>query len=132
MIDNKTKVLVYSGITLVVIGLFLLLSIALIAPMIQQREIEQALQQQKLEAEKQKAEQIQQQADSMVEEVFEKWQTDSLQHVAEQQQIKRIYVKQKKSLDAIFNSIDTIADNGSFGSFSVRSMLSDSACQLPR
>lgn len=131
MIDNKTKALVYSGIGLIVLGLFLILSIGLITPMIKQREIEKAVQQQKLEEEKKKAESIKKQADSMVEDVIDKWHKDSVKHEQQQQQIQRVFIKQKKSLDAIFSSIDTIADNGSFGSFSVRSMLSDSASKLP-
>lgn len=131
MIDNRTKIFVYSGITLVVIGIFLLLSIGIITPMIKQREIEKALQQQKIEEEKQKAEQIKKQADSIVDEVFEKLHDDSVQYVQEQQKIQRIYIKQKKSLDAIFSNIDTISDGGSFGTFSVRGMLSDSASKLP-
>ena len=131
MIDNRTKIFVYSGITLVVIGIFLLLSIGIITPMIKQREIEKALQQQKLKEEKQKAEQIKKQADSIVDEVFEKLHDDSVQYVQEQQKIQRIYIKQKKSLDAIFSNIDTIFDGGSFGTFSVRGMLSDSASKLP-
>lgn len=131
MIDNRTKIFVYSGITLVVLGMFLLLSIGIVAPMIKQREIEKALQRQKLEEEKRKAEQLKKQADSIVDDVFEKLHDDSMQYVQEQQKIQRIYIKQKKSLDAIFSNIDTISDGGSFGTFSVRSMLSDSASKLP-
>ena len=131
MIDQRTKIYVYSGITLVVLGLFLILSIGIITPMIKQREIEKALQQQKLKEEKQKAEQIKKQADSIVDEVFDKLHHDSVQYVQEQQKIQRIYIKQKKSLDAIFSNIDTIFDGGSFGTFSVRGMLSDSASKLP-
>ncbi len=123
---------IYAAIFLISMLVGFVLLIALTRSINERSAVEKAKREQAVQQAKQQADSVYKKAEEQVELTTEKHIADSLAYVRSTATIKLYYAKKKNELDALYSSIDTITDNRSFGSFSVREMLSDSSCQLYR
>lgn len=129
---RKEKALAYVAIALVGVGFFIILSLAVIRPMLNRAHEEQIRYEEQVKQQENIAKQALKKADSIVEKVIDKIEIDSLKHATETKLIKIKYFEKKSQLDAAYSAINTIRIDADFGAFSVREMLSDSAVQLRR
>lgn len=129
---HPPKWFMYAAIVTIsaIVGLLMMVTVS--RTLNERSAIEKAKREQAIQEAERQADSVYKEAEEKVEEVVEKHVADSLAYVQTTLTIQKFYTKKKNELDAIYNSIDTITDNGSFGSFSVRQMLSDSACKLHR